>query len=157
MRDLGSGLFLRLREFHHVLEEAIRQRLSVLPFFTLVGIIMEGRSRDTFTWMTHMFWTWIQVDGSSQRFKVHPHSQGLAILLCWLDQESLFLEEKVIKSRLLRIYMHSTQWQWHGIRDQEELVHHQLGSITPLILSEEPRCTSSVAGTAKIIIMTSIS
>jgi len=89
---------------------------------------------------------WTLPDGLSLRFQVHHPQLDMVIQQYWLVQELSFSEEKDQKVQFIEIYTLSTQSQWHGIRVQREVVHHQQDLTTLLTLWVELRCLSSEDG-----------
>lgn len=157
MIDRGSGHSLRLREYLHVLEEAILQRLLAPLSCISVAISTKIGKLDMCIWTTLMFLIWTALVGSSLRCRERHRLLVLGTQLFLQVQESLYSEEKAAKTRLSRTFMLLIQSRWLGIKVLEALVHLlQDSTILPTSWVAQ-RCTYLVVGTAKTTSTTYIS
>lgn len=64
---------------------------------------MEGKNKDMYIWTTRMFLIWIQADGLNQRSREHLQLLDSDTQRSLLDLELLFLAEREIKIKFIKI------------------------------------------------------
>ena len=82
MKDRGSGLFRRSKEFHLVPEVVIQLLLSEPVFSSTVGTFTEEKTRDMSISTILTFSISTQADGLNLKFRELHHHPDLDIQLC---------------------------------------------------------------------------